>query len=297
MYRKVFLLIALVTMLSDLSAQMATVPFTANEAKYKPFKSVNDKVLTNQLIEKMNTNPQYAKLIKNKKLCIGVVDISDHDNPVYASINGDHMMYAASLPKIAILLAVMDAVDKKEVKMTPEIDSDLQRMIRYSDNQASTRMIDLVGYEKIASVLQDPKYELYNKKKGGGLWVGKRYASGGRRFPEPLKGLSHAATANQVCKFYYMLAYGQLVNFSRSVQMLGYMSEPGIHHKFVNCLDKVCPDADVYRKSGSWKSYHADSVLVIGKGWRSYILVALVEDPQGEQIIRGLLPMVEELLN
>jgi beta-lactamase class A len=281
---------------ANVYGQVLSLPIDNSEAEYQPFKGTNDKQLTKALLNKLKENTNYAKLIRNKKLCLGVVDISNPSKPRYASINGNHMMYAASLPKIAILLGVMDAVDKKEVKMTPEIHNDLTRMIRYSDNHASTRMIDLVGYEKIAKVLKDPKYDLYNEKKGGGLWVGKRYAAGGRRFPEPIKGLSHAASVNQVCKFYYMLAYGKLISCDKSEEMLEYMADPALHHKFVNCLNQVCPDAEIYRKSGTWKTFHADSVLVIGKEWRSYILVALVDDANGESIIREMLPIVEDLI-
>jgi beta-lactamase class A len=292
------LLVFLLLMLCNINyAQVLNFPIDVSTAEYKPFTGINDKHLSESLLNKLKENKEYAKLIKKKKLCLGVVDISNPSNPKYASVNGNHMMYAASLPKIAILLGVMDAVDKKEVKMTPQIHNDLQRMIRYSDNQASTRMIDLVGYEKIAKTLKDPKYDLYNEEKGGGLWVGKRYAAAGRRYPEPIKGLSHAASVNQVCKFYYMLAYGKLISCDKSEEMLDYMVDPALHHKFVNCLNKVCPDADIYRKSGTWRTYHADSVLVIGKEWRSYILVALVDDANGEKIIRELLPIVEELIN
>jgi hypothetical protein len=37
-------------------------------------------------------------------------------------------------------------------------------------------------------------------------------------------------------------------------------------------------------------------VLVQGPTWRNYILVALVEAENGEAILRGLVPIVEEIL-
>jgi beta-lactamase class A len=52
----------------------------------------------------------------------------------------------------------------------------------------------------------------------------------------------------------------------------------------------------MYRKSGTWKQWHADAIMVQGIRWRDYILVALVESNNGETIIRQLLPAVEELL-
>ena len=96
--------------------------------------------------------------------------------------------------------------EKKEIKETLAVKNDMRLMISKSDNAAATRMIDRVGYHRIEKVMTNPKYALYDKKQGGGLWVGKRYGSGGTTNREPLKNLSHAATVNQVCKFYYLLA-------------------------------------------------------------------------------------------
>lgn len=249
------------------------------------------------LEKELKSNPTWKKLIDQNRMAVGVVDLSNPENTKYASINGDYMMYAASLPKIAILLAAMDAIDKGELKETKEVKEDMRIMISKSNNQAATRMINLVGYEKIEAVMTDPKYELYDKDQGGGLWVGKRYGGGGGTNREPLKNLSHAATVDQVCRFYYLLVNGKLVNRNRSKQMLDIMENPELHHKFVNTLDIIAPYARIFRKSGSWKTYHSDSVLVWGSNQnRRYILVALIDDPNGEQIIRDLVKPVEKVL-
>ena len=112
---------------------------------------------------------------------------------------------------------------------------------------------------------------------------------------DPLHNISHGATALQVCRFYYLLAMGKLVSRQRSAQMLEYLIHPEIHHKFVNTLEKIVPDAKIYRKSGTWRNYHSDSALVWGSRWRRYIVVGLVEDPNGEQILRNLIPVAEEV--
>ncbi|MCB9272257.1 MAG: serine hydrolase [Lewinellaceae bacterium] len=250
-----------------------------------------------RLANALNANPAYRALIASKRLAVGIVDMHDPTHIAYATVNGDNMMYAASLPKIAILLAAEDALFKGELTETAEIDADLRMMIARSDNQAATRMIDRLGYDKIQNVLEDPKYRLYSEEQGGGLWVGKRYGSGGDRHPDPLKGLSHAATVNQVCRFYYMMYYGKLVSPSRSAEMMRIMKDPELHHKFVNTVDRVAPGATMFRKSGSWKNYHADSILVDDGGNRRYILVALAEDAQGEQIMRDLVRIAEQVMH
>lgn len=280
----------------DLPAQ-TPLPLNRDDYSYHPLRTLESNELESDLLQAVNSNHEWARLIRNKKLAVGLIDLKDPNNIRFAAINGNEMMYAASLPKIAILLAAMDAFECGELEETPEIMADLDAMIRVSNNQASTRMIDRLGYDKIESVLTDSRYDLYDEDFGGGLWVGKRYAAGGARNPDPLKGLSHAATASQVCRFYYMLAMGKLVSAERSRQMLEIMDDPGLHHKFVNSIDRVAPQARVFRKSGSWKTYHADSVLVWGEDpSRRYILVALAESPDGESIIRELVFVAEKVL-
>ncbi|RAJ16358.1 beta-lactamase class A [Olleya aquimaris] len=261
----------------------------------KPISEIKNKQLDSLLNAEINANPVWKSLVAKKMMSVAIVDLSDDTNFKYAGINDQHMMYAASLPKIAILLAAMDAIENKELAYTKEIKKDLRLMISKSNNQASTRMIDRLGYDKIEAVLRAPKHKFYDEEVGGGLWVGKRYAAGGKRHPEPLKGLSHAATTMQVCSFYYQLALGNLISTDASREMLKIMRKPGLHHKFVNTLIRIAPKAEIYRKSGSWKNYHSDSALVWGPN-RKYIIVALIDDAFGEQIIRNLIKPIEKVL-
>ncbi|KAB1067534.1 serine hydrolase [Tamlana haliotis] len=263
-------------------------------AKFTELKSNKCKALEKNLKAELSRNAKWKSLIASKKMSIAVVDLSNHDIK-YAGVNGNNMVYAASLPKIAVLYAVMDAIDKGSVKDTPDVRKDLKLMIAKSNNAASTRMIDLVGYEKIEEVLRNAGSMLYDPGTGGGLWVGKRYAAAGKRYPDPLKGLSHAATPYQAANFYYHLVFGKLINFERSVEMLDILKDPELGHKFVYTLRDIAPNAKLYRKSGSWKNYHSDSVLVWGPE-RKYILVALIEDSHGEQIVRKLVEPVEKVL-
>ena len=282
---------------SNLVAQNE-LPFKFENSKLKPLRSLLDDSLQIKLEKELMSNLVWKKLIQNKKMSVGIVDLYDPENVKFARINGNHMMYAASLPKIAILLAAMDAIEKGELKETAEVKNDMSLMIGKSNNQAATRMIDRVGFEKIEAVMTSPKYEFYDEDKGGGLWVGKRYGGGGNTNRESLKNLSHAATVTQVCRYYYLLANGELVNRKRSIQMLDILKNPALHHKFVNTLDQIAPEAELYRKSGSWRTYHSDSILVWGKDPnRRYILVAIVDDASGEKIIRDLVRPVEKVLN
>ena len=280
----------------DESPNYDTLPLQVPENAIKPLRELVDNQLQEKLLAQLVKNKKYSRLIDQKKMAVGLVDLRDPLNVKYARINGNVMMYAASLPKIAVLLAAEEAIEKDEMVETDSIKTDLRLMISKSDNAAATRMIDRLGFEKIDKVLTDPKYDLYDEKYGGGLWVGKRYAKYGSRYPEPMKGLSHAATVSQVCRYYYLLVYGKLVSFNRSKEMLNLMENPDLHHKFVNTLNQIAPKARLFRKSGTWKNFHTDSALVWGPEWRRYIVVALIEDPDGEKICRDLIYEVESVL-
>lgn len=240
--------------------------------------------------------PVWSDLIAAGDLAVGVVDLTAPGVPRFAAVNGQEMMYAASLPKIGILYAAVRQMETGTLDASSSVQRDLQAMIRRSSNAAATRMIDRVGgLEAVNQALTDPSVSLYDAEQGGGIWVGKRFSSDDRRQPDPLQGLSHAATVHQVARFYTLVATGQLVSRERSAQMLEALSDPGLDHKFVHTLQQRAPDAEIYRKSGSWRHWHADSALVWGPR-RRYVVVALVNDYRGEQIIRALVPAVEAAL-
>ena len=272
------------------------LPVESTAPKAVPLTHLTDKNFQKILEYELAQNKTWQKLIRQKKMAVGLVDLSDLGHIIFARVNGSEMMYAASLPKIAVLLAAFHSFEYDGLEQTPRIMNDLVLMIRKSNNQAATRVIEKISLKRIQEILMMPQYEFYDQNHGGGLWVGKKYAKTDRRLPEPLKGLSHAATAAQVCRFYYQLAMGRLISPERSRQMLEILVDPGLNHKFVNVLNKIVPDAKIFRKSGTWRTWHCDSVLVWGPEWRRYIAVALVDDKNGESILRKLLPVLEAVL-
>jgi beta-lactamase class A len=292
-----FLVLAPLSSSAQAPSDTDTLPLSVPDSLWQPLRDLLDSDLQRALSQRLRRNASWSRLLAEKKMAISIVDLTHPEAARLAHINGDLMMYAASLPKIAILLAAMHRMEKGLLVESPAIMKELNDMIRHSSNGAATRMIDRVGgLTQIEAILRDPAYAFYDPRYGGGLWVGKRYSKSVRRNPDPLKGLSHAATANQVSRFYYLVAEGRLINEQRSEQMLDILSNPGINHKFVNTLSIIAPDAQLFRKSGSWRNWHSDSVLVWGDEWRRYIVVCLVEDENGERIIRNVIPAVETIL-
>ena len=233
---------------------------------------------------------------KNKNLSIVLVDITNPDLPRMAYINPNEMMYAASLPKIAILLGAFDRIAKGDMTLDDETQEKLALMIRHSSNQAATEILNQVGKSYLADLLQSPRYRLYDPQRNGGLWVGKEYSKSGAWRRDPLHHLSHGATALQVARFYYLLQTGQLVSPEYSQQMKEILADPAIKHKFVKGLESKHPDHRIYRKSGTWKQYHADSAIIEHDG-RRYIAVALAKSPLGGQWLTDLIMAMDDLIS
>ena len=76
--------------------------------------------------------------------------------------------------------------------------------------------------------------------------------------------------------------------------MKSILGNPGLNHKFVRGLD-ARPGARLYRKSGSWRHYHADAALVERPEAR-YVAVGLVEDPRGEEMLQRLIVALDDLV-
>jgi beta-lactamase class A len=232
--------------------------------------------------------------VDQKRLAVTLVDLCDQGKPKVASINGDVMEYAASLPKIAILLSAFVQIEQGILELNDKLETDLTAMIRHSSNPAATRVLDLVGREELLNILQSPKFKLYDERYDGGLWVGKAYSVRGAYHRDPLNSISHGATTMQVARFYYLLDSNRLVSPELTVKMKQILSEPAINHKFVKGLN-ARPGLTIYRKSGTWRNFHADSALV-ESGECKYIIVALAQDPNGGQWLEDLASPLHDLV-
>jgi beta-lactamase class A len=236
-------------------------------------------------------------VVQDRRLAVSLMDISDPRRPRYAGLNDRQMMYAASLPKIAIILAGFEAIRNGLLQYTPAVKQMFTNTIRFSSNSDASKAIKAVGFDYIAKVLTSPIYRLYDPLLNGGLWIGKAYGGEGageywKR--DPLSNLSHAATALQVTRFFWLMDQGRLVSPEYSAEMKEIFSKPGIHHKFVKGLEAL-GGREIYRKSGSWQDAHCDAALVEHNGKR-YIAVALMKDAKGGEVLPKLIQKLDGLV-
>jgi beta-lactamase class A len=246
-------------------------------------------------LERSLANLGLAGAVEEKRLAVALVDITVLGRPRVASLNGDEMMYAASLPKIAVLLAAFEKIAEGKMRLDRETELQLTRMIRESSNTAASAVMDRVGKSYIAGVLRSRRYRLYDTNHNGGLWVGKDYAGDGLWKRDPLHNLSHGATAMQVARYYYLLATGSLVTPEYSRKMKSILSGSALHHKFVAGIKDRYPHAALSRKSGTWHQWHSDSAIVEHGAYR-YIAAALCESPEGERWLREMIVALDRLI-
>ena len=234
-----------------------------------------------------------TRLVADKRVAISLYDLSGSGR--YAGINDHQMIYAASLPKIAVLLASFEKISKGGMPYGPQERTMLTKMIRDSSNAAASWAIRQVGFEYIADTLTASRYKLYDEDDQGGLWIGKGYGGPDDRWRrDPLSHLSHAANSYQVTRFFAMLDRGELVSPQYSAEMKRILSKPGIVHKFVKGLS-TRSDREIYRKSGPWRNWHSDAAL-IEAGNKRYIAVALVEAAGGGDILVRLIRELDSLV-
>jgi len=234
-----------------------------------------------------------AGAARSGELALTLLLLNDPQRPRLAQVNGHRMLYAASLPKIAILLGAAVALDEGRLSLDRPIQEDIHEMIRHSCNACANRVLDRIGEEELLDILQSPRFGFYDDDGAGGLWLGKPYGPEPAFHRDPLKGLSHAATTFQAARLYCGLERGTLVSPMATRLMLDALADPGIQHKFVKGLQRY-EDVELFRKSGTWQAWHADSALV-HSGDDAYVIVGLAHDRDGGAWLERLAAPLHEL--
>ncbi len=238
--------------------------------------AVGDLDLT-MALARLDTSARRGLEIEAEQTAVGLLDMTTGR---LAMLRADTMYYAASVPKITILLSYFQTHPDAAENLDDETRQELGLMIKRSDNTLAAKYSQQLGFETIADVLTSPQYRLYDPLRGGGLWMGKHYAKGDERNRDPLAGESHAATVRQLLRYYLMLEQGQLVSPQASKTMREIFESPGIEHlRSKVVLGLAGRDVQIIRKSGTWSDWYADSAVVTGGDGRHYILAVLTHTP------------------
>lgn len=263
----------------DLAGDRVGVPAPSD------LRSCGDAALQKRL-EEVVAGLGLGREVEARRLALALVDLSVPGPPHLAMLNGDTMIYAASLPKIAILLGAFVEAERGRLPLDERHLQAITGMVRYSSNSDASQVLDWVGERRLIEILLSPRYAFYDPNGKGGLWVGKSYGPSPAFLRDPVAQLSHGATAYQVARFYCLLDGGALVGPELTQQMKEVLSQPGIRNKFVKGLESR-PGATLYRKSGTWKEFHSDSALV-ESGSHKFVMVGIARDRRGQDWLERL---------
>jgi beta-lactamase class A len=242
-------------------------------------------------LEKIDADLRAKYGITPEQTAVGVLDLNTLR---LAMIHPDREEYAASVPKIGILLAYFQLHPDAATNLNAQTRHELGLMAKASNNEIAAKFSRELGLRQIQAVLNS--YHLYDTNHGGGIWVGKHYGQGDERYGDPVGNNSHAATVRQLLRYFLMLEQGKLVSPAASKTMREIFASPDIPHddiKFVKGLASC--DVQIIRKWGTWQNWLHDSAVVTGGG-RHYLLVALTKHPNGDEYLVELARAVDGLM-
>ena len=243
------------------------------------------------VLEQIDASLRDRHGMTSEQTAVGLLDLQGGR---LAMIHPDRIEYAASIPKIGILLAWFQLHPGAAAHLEPVVRHELGLMIKISSNEKAAKYSQLLGLRQIQEVLD--RYGFYDRERGGGIWVGKHYGKGGDRIGDPIADHSHAATVRQLLRFYLLLEQGRLVSPEASATMREIFTSPEIAHdnmKFVRGLNGR--GLTIRRKSGSWENWLHDSAVIEGNG-RHYILAAMTRHPAGDTYLAELSTTVDDWL-
>ena len=276
---------AALTLMSIACTSTSPQPFTLD------YDSPVDAALQ-QRLEDIDASLRAKHGMTTEHAAVGVLDLR---RPRVAMIHPDRIEYAASVPKIGILLAYFHLHPEAAAALDDTARHELGLMVKASSNEMAAKYSRAMGLGEIQQVLNG--YGFYDPARGGGLWVGKHYGPNSERIGDPVADHSHAATVRQLLRFYQLMDSGRLVSPAASQTMRELFLSPAIphdDHKFVRAL--AGRDVTLLRKWGSWQEYLHDTALIEGPG-RKYVLVGLTHHANGDAYLEDLARAVDDVMS
>ncbi len=240
----------------------------------------------------------------------------------------DLMARAASLPKIAILLGLLELKKNKNIELTLATEKLIYEMTRRSNNRSSTELIGWIG-DNLASDEVPPQvsktriengkyfiqqtlihYNLFDDKRDAGLFLGKAYGNDPRpQYVSVQNGAdssSQAANATSVVCFYYQLLRGDLPETELIYKYLYAPTDEECFNYRQNGLSHLCSVGHgiqstsaglrAYQKGGSLPRFYA-----IAEGgiifYKNQILIVGVLTHDNRYSMRNFDQFVEDLQN
>jgi beta-lactamase class A len=165
--------------------------------------------------------------------------------------NENETFYAASLYKLTVMWAVLDAIEKGQLKETDQIARSLESMITVSDNESAIALAERMGWANIESLM-------HSEGIGGFDLTGKG---------------SPYTTANATLDLLERIYRNTAISTNASVRMKELLFAQKINDRIPKYLPQ---DVKVGHKTGELSNSRHDAGIIIGKN-SHYIFVFLSE--------------------
>ena len=176
-------------------------------------------------------------------------------NSDIASVNADAKMQSASVIKLFIMATAYDEMAKGNMVPT-EVSSDIKLMITQSDNDATNRMIDRLGFDKINSYIKSNGYSntVLSRKMLASTANGDNYTS-----------------SKDAAKILENIYNHKCVSYEASEQMMAYLKAQQLRSKIP---DGVPSGVQTANKTGELDTVENDAAIVF-KDNAPYVLVVM----------------------
>lgn len=269
----------------------------------KNFDFSDDSTQSQELMEFLDhtiSGQPLLQLAKDEgRLGVLLADISSSRAPRWAAIDPDLEIYGASVPKLGILLGILQhhatGSDFRKNILT-DFESSITAMIKKSDNLESGKLYALTSFDSIHSALRQHglyEWDEATRTGRGGMWCGVAYNTPGTKtwFEEnpaylekynpdftarlsPKSGQEFAMTVRAGASFLLKMVQGRLIDQKYSDIAKNFLKQISTS-KFAKSLLACDPEAIWYGKTGTYNGHLAEVSLVEGPGYRFILALQL----------------------
>jgi len=255
--------------------------------------------LTQFLNQVVMENPVLASAKADGRLGILFADISEGRIPTWAALDPDLEIYGASVPKLGILLGILQhhatGGDFRK-NILSDFESSITAMIKKSDNLESGKLYALASFDSIHSALSQHGLYEWEETTGtgrGGMWCGVAYntpatkkwfednpAYSEKYRPDfaarlsPKSGQEFSLTVRAGASFLLKMVQGRLIDRKYSDIAKDFLRQISTS-KFAKGLLTSDPEAIWYGKTGTYNGHLAEVSLVEGCEYRFILAVQL----------------------
>jgi hypothetical protein len=244
-----------------------------------------------------------AGVVTNDSTWATVIDCRDPRDPRLGHYRGNLPVYPASVIKLCFMVAAYDHNRTRGLPLDEALRRDLDRMIRVSSNEATSRIVDRISNTGFGPSLEDPAareafvhkrletYRLMQQLGLDGLFAfNKTYARSVRLYGRERDALgtfigpnferSNRMTTDDTARLLYLIRRRALIDHQACEEMLDLMKRDAQYRSFFSSA--IPEGATLYSKGGSTSNNRHDAGIFELPDGGAIIVVAFTNMPNDQ---------------